>query len=178
MFTPERFAVSLAIAGLAFATCANPADLGRELPHTQLGRPLDAEPGVLTVWPDGRGLPSGAGSVASGAQLYVERCQACHGERGTGGSGGHLSGRSPLDGPNPDRTVGNYWPYATTVFDYIRRAMPPQAPWSLSANDAYALTAYLLHLNGILPADARLGSDNLSKVEMPNRFGFIPIRER
>ena len=88
MFTPERFAVSLAIAGLAFATCANPADLGRELPHTQLGRPLDAEPGVLTVWPDGRGLPSGAGSVASGAQLYAERCQACHGERGTGGSGG------------------------------------------------------------------------------------------
>jgi len=163
--------------GLVLAAASHAADLGRDLPHTLLGKPLAAPPDAPTIWPDGRGLPKGQGSVVDGERLYAERCQSCHGERGTGGSGGHLAGRSPLDGPDPDRTVGNYWPYATTVFDYIRRAMPPQAPWSLSADETYALTAYVLHVGGVLPADARLDQATLAKVVMPNRFGFIPIRE-
>ncbi|MBU3693752.1 MAG: cytochrome c, partial [Rhodocyclaceae bacterium] len=85
--------------------------------------------------------------------------------------------RSPLNGPNPDRTVGNYWPYATTVFDYIRRAMPPQAPWQLTADETYALTAYVLHLGGVLAADAVLDARSLPAVRMPNRDGFVPQAE-
>jgi cytochrome c len=159
------------------AAASHAADLGRDLPHTLLGKPLAAPSAALTVWPDGRGLPAGQGSAVTGERLYVERCQGCHGERGTGGSGGHLAGRSRLNGPHPDRTVGNYWPYATTVFDYMRRAMPPQAPWSLSVDETYALTAYVLYLGGVLPADAQLDQATLAKVMMPNRFGFILIRE-
>jgi cytochrome c len=165
------------MAAWAFAASAHAADLGPTLPHMPLGRPLTAEPAAPTIWPEGRGLPAGQGSVATGECLYAERCQSCHGERGTGGSGGHLAGRSPLNGPNPDRTVGNYWPYATTVFDYIRRAMPPQAPWSLTADETYALTAYVLHLGGVLAADAALDSHSLPAVRMPNRDGFVPQAE-
>jgi len=167
----------LALAGaLALTTAAYAADLGRELPHTPLGKPLTAA-NVPTIWPDGRGLPAGQGGVVAGERLYAERCQSCHGERGTGGSGGHLAGRSALAGPNPDRTVANYWPYAATVFDYIRRAMPPAAPWSLTADETYALTAYVLHLGGVVPADAVLDARSLVAVRMPNRDGFVPSSE-
>jgi mono/diheme cytochrome c family protein len=172
MSTP-RAAVAVAF---AFAASAHADDLGRDLPHTPLGKPLTAA-SVPTLWPDGRGLPAGQGGVAAGERLYAERCQSCHGELGTGGSGGHLAGRSALAGPHPDRTVGNYWPYATTVFDYIRRAMPPQAPWSLTADETYALTAYVLHLGGVLPADAVLDARSLPAVRMPNREGFVPSPE-
>jgi cytochrome c len=164
-------------AALALTAGANAADLGRDQPHVRLGRSLAAEPVAPTVWPDGRGLPAGQGSVVTGERVYIERCQSCHGERGTGGSGGHLAGRSPLDGPHPDRTVGNYWPYATTVFDYIRRAMPPQAPWSLTSDEAYALTAYVLHLGGVVAADAVLDARSLPAVRMPNREGFLASPE-
>jgi len=167
----------LAMVAWVFAASAHAADLGRDLPHTPLGKPLAAGPSVTTIWPDGRGLPAGQGSVATGERLYVERCQSCHGERGTGGSGGHLAGRSALAGPNPDRTVSNYWPFATTVFDYIRRAMPPAAPWSLGADETYALTAYVLHLGGVVPADAVLDARSLPMVRMPNRDGFVPSAE-
>lgn len=163
-------------AALALTASAHAADFGRELSHTPLGKPLTAA-NVPTIWPDGRGLPAGQGSVAAGEHLYAERCLACHGERGTGGSGGHLAGRSALAGPDPDRTVGNYWPYATTVFDYIRRAMPPAAPWSLTADETYALTAYVLHLGGVVPADAVLDARSLAVVRMPNRDGFVPSDE-
>ena len=160
-------------AALALTVSAHAADLGRELPHTLLGKPLVRETSAPVIWPDGRGLPAGQGGVPAGERLYAERCQSCHGERGTGGSGGHLAGRSALAGPNPDRTVGNYWPYATTVFDYIRRAMPPAAPWSLTADETYALTAYVLHLGGVVPADAVLDARSLAAVRMPNRDGFV-----
>ncbi|MEY3973930.1 MAG: hypothetical protein RIS59_291 [Pseudomonadota bacterium] len=161
---------------LALTASAQATDLAQELLHTPLGKPLSVTH-VPIIWPDGRGLPAGQGSVAGGERLYVEQCQACHGERGTGGSGGHLAGRSALAGPDPDRTVANYWPHATTVFDYIRRAMPPQAPWSLSPDDTYAVTAYVLHLGGLLPADAVLDAQRLATVRMPNREGFLPSGE-
>jgi len=177
MSTPKVSRVCVLTAGLALAAASHAADLASRLPHTRLGKPLAAGPSVTTIWPDGRGLPAGQGSVAVGERLYGERCQSCHGERGTGGSGGHLAGRSALAGPNPDRTVGNYWPFATTVFDYIRRAMPPAAPWSLTADETYALTAYVLHLGGVLPADAVLDARSLTAVRMPNRDGFLPSAE-
>jgi len=185
MSTPEdhrhprdalRFGCTV-MAALTLVATTHAADLGRDLPRAALGRPLTAPPAVATLWPDGQGLPEGQGSVAMGERLYAERCESCHGEHGTGGSGGHLAGRSPLDGPHPERTVANYWPYATTVFDYIRRAMPPQAPWSLTADETYALTAYVLHLGGALPADATLDARSLPAVRMPNRDGFLPSPE-
>jgi cytochrome c len=129
----------------------------------------------LSVYPDGRGLPPGRGTVGAGSLVYAQRCLACHGERGTGGSGGHLVGRGPLTGPEADRTIGSYWPYATTVFDFIRRSMPMDAPGSLSADEIYALTAYLLHENGIVAADAVMDRRSLPRVRMPNRDGFFGV---
>lgn len=166
----------VAIAAMLAAT-AWAGDLGHDLPHVLLGKPLGGLGPAATLWPDGRGLPAGQGSVLAGERLYVERCQSCHGERGTGGSGGHLAGRSALNGPDPDRTVGNYWPYATTLFDTIRRSMPPQAPWSLTADEVYALTAYVLHVGGVVASDVVLDARSLPAVRMPNRDGFVPSAE-
>ena len=128
------------------------------------------------IFPDGAGLPSGSGSVAAGEVLFRRQCMTCHGERGIGGSGGELAGgKAALTSATPDQNIGMYWPYATTLFDFIRRAMPMTAPGSLSANEVYALTAYLLYENGIVPADATLDQHQLSKIRMPNRDGFIWI---
>ncbi len=125
------------------------------------------------VFPDGRGLPPGSGTAAMGRTLFVQQCVACHGESGRGGAGGELAGGNPdLTSAQPDKTIGSYWPYATTLFDFIRRAMPLNAPWSLSNDQVYALVAYLLDVNGIaIPAD-RLDAATLAAVRMPNRDGF------
>lgn len=128
------------------------------------------------IWPDGRNLPPGRGRVADGAALFAERCIACHGRAGRGGPGGELAGGDPdLTRAQPDQTIGTYWPYATTLFDFIRRAMPLDAPWSLADDEVYALVAYLLSLNGLLPADATLDRAGLLAVQMPNREGFDAI---
>jgi mono/diheme cytochrome c family protein len=138
----------------------------------------------IDVRPDGTGLPDGSGSVAQGEQLYQEKCLACHGTRGVGGSFDQLAGRLPGDefpfGSDPTvvKTIGNYWPYATTVFDYINRAMPYDAPGSLKATEVYGLVAYLLHLNKILPADAVLSRENLADITMPARNRFVPDDRR
>lgn len=130
----------------------------------------------IHVFPDGSGLPPGRGSVAQGATIYRQRCAACHGPEGQGVSADELAGatNSLTDDP-PDKTIGTYWPYATTLFDYVRRSMPLDAPRSLSADEVYAVTAYLLFLNGILDEDKVLDAASLSKVRMPNRDGFIPV---
>lgn len=147
-----------------------------------LGQPVTpAEIAALgtQVFPDGTGLPAGRGTVATGQALYEARCASCHGARGAGGSAEELAGgANGLRGEPPDKTIGTYWPYATTLFDYIRRAMPPEAPYSLSDDDAYALTAYLLALNGIIGTGEMLDAAGLARLRMPNRDGFIPVDAR
>jgi cytochrome c len=136
-------------------------------------------PELLGAWdidvsPDGAGLPRGAGSVAYGAQLYAERCVACHGLEGKGRPEDRLvGGQGTLASDKAVKTIGSFWPYATTLFDYIRRAMPFNAPQSLRDDEVYALVAYLLNLNGIVPADAVMDSTSLPAVRMPNRDGFV-----
>jgi cytochrome c len=142
------------------------------------GRP--ATPEEIQLWnidvrPDGNGLPDGIGTVAHGKDVYRDNCEACHGPRGQGGINDRLvGGQGTLASDNPIKTVGSYWPYAPTVFDYIHRAMPYPAPGSLSAGDTYAVVAYILNLNGLLPDDGKLDKETLPKIEMPNRDGFIP----
>ncbi len=144
----------------------------------QLGRPASAELVAtwnLSVYPDGRGLPPGQGTASQGRPIYRARCASCHGADGEGGSGGNLAGRGPLTDADPDQTIGNYWPYATTLFDYIRRAMPMDAPATLNNDEVYAVSAYLLYLNQIVGLDERLDARTLPRLRMPNRDGFIGI---
>ena len=129
----------------------------------------------IDVRPDGTALPDGSGTVAHGKEVYRDNCEVCHGANGEGGIKDRLvGGAGSLTSNKPPKTVGSYWPYATTVFDYIRRAMPYPLPGSLSNDDTYAVSAYILSLNGILPADGKLDRDTLAKIKMPNRDGFIP----
>lgn len=143
-----------------------------------LGEPLT--PAVLaemelTVLPTGEGLPAGEGSVAEGAALYQQHCQACHGAEGQGGMNGDLvGGVGSLATAAPKKTITSYWPYATIAFDYIRRAMPYTAPGSLSADEVYAIVAYLLSRDGVVPKDALLDAQALAAVKMPNAEGFYP----
>lgn len=156
----------LAAIGAASAAADGPA----------LGEPLDAAAIAtfdVTVLPDGTGLPPGRGSVAEGETIYLQHCLACHGPGGRGGVNDALAGGiGSLTTPRPQKTIGSYWPYATTLFDYVRRAMPYQAPGSLSASEIYAVSAYLLYENGLVPAGAVLDADSLARVRMPNREGF------
>jgi mono/diheme cytochrome c family protein len=127
----------------------------------------------IDVRADGQGLPPGRGSVAEGRTIFAEACAACHGDKGQGGQADRLvGGFGTLAQPNPVRTVGSYWPYATTLFDFIRRAMPFNTPQSLNNDQVYAVSAYVLSLNGVVADDTVLDATNLPKIEMPNRHGF------
>lgn len=145
------------------------------------GRPATAD--EIKLWdidvrPDGKGLPPGRGTVSQGKIVYEQNCAACHGVKGTGGIYDRLAGgQGSLATDKPIKTVGSYWPYATTLFDYIHRAMPYPAPGTLTVDDTYAVAAYILGLNGILPDGATLDQDSLPKIKMPNRDGFIPEPE-
>lgn len=124
---------------------------------------------------EGRKLPPGSGSVAQGRAVFEAQCAACHGVHGEGGVGDPLvGGQGTLASAKPLKTVGSFWPYAPTLFDYIRRAMPMNAPESLSTNDVYAVSAYILNLNGLVPDGAVLDAHALAAVRMPNRDGFVP----
>lgn len=128
----------------------------------------------ISIPPSGAGLPSGSGNVAQGQKVYDAKCQACHGPKGVGKPADALvGGKGSLTSGKPMRTVGSYWPYATTLFDYTRRAMPTTAPMSLSNEEVYAVTAYVLFLNGIVPESAVMDAQTLPQVKMPNRDGFI-----
>jgi len=128
----------------------------------------------ISIDPSGANLPAGSGSVAQGAAVYMTYCLACHGEGGQGATNDRLvGGHGSLASDSPIKTVGSYWPYATTLFDYIRRAMPFTLPGSLTDEQAYALTAYLLELNGIIDEDTVINAQPLPAVEMPNRDGFV-----
>ena len=142
-----------------------------------IGRPAsvnDISTKDLTVLPDGTGLPQGKGSAKAGAALYAAQCAACHGDRGEGRNDfpALVGGRGSLAGDKPILTVGSYWPYATTVFDYVRRAMPYQGSGELSVNDVYALTAWILAENKIVKPTFVLSEQTLPAVQMPNRNGF------
>jgi hypothetical protein len=133
----------------------------------------------IDVMPDGRGLPPGRGTVAEGLTIYTAKCQSCHGANGAGATAERLVGRD--SGPNWNfatdtklvKTVGNYWPYATTLYDYTYRAMPFMQPGTLTPNETYALTAYILALNKIVPEDAVMDQTTLPKVMMPSRDRFV-----
>ena len=128
----------------------------------------------IAVLPDGTGLPAGHGSVSQGADIFASQCAACHGTFGEGeGRYPKLASDSKLTDEHPVKAVGNFWPYATTVWDYINRAMPFPAPHSLSPDEVYALTAYVLNLNNLVGDDFVADRTTLPKVVMPNRFGFI-----
>jgi S-disulfanyl-L-cysteine oxidoreductase SoxD len=129
----------------------------------------------IDVRPDGTGLPPGGGMAAGGQAIYNVKCASCHGDTGReGGSGPILVDATPFQPGVTPSTVGNYWPYATTVYDYINRAMPPDTPGSLQPDEVYALVAYLLHANEIIAADTVMNSKTLPRVVMPNVNGFIP----
>ena len=140
----------------------------------QLATEADIEAWNIDVNPSGEGLPPGRGTVQEGAVVYATKCAACHGPTGTEGPKDRLvGGQGSLATEHPIKTIGSYWPYATTLYDYIFRAMPFTAPQSLTADEVYALVAWLLHQNGILPKDAVMGAATLPAVTMPNRNGFI-----
>jgi cytochrome c len=159
--------------------------LSADAPRTTYGfgtAPTEAELArFFAPLPDGRGLPPGSGSVLEGKSVYQQQCASCHGENLQGGSGDRLiGGRGSLvnDDPKkpPMKTVESYWPYATTLFDYVKRAMPLTAPDSLTNDQVYAVTAYILEQAKIIPQDAIMNAQTLANVRMPNRNGFVPDR--
>jgi S-disulfanyl-L-cysteine oxidoreductase SoxD len=171
MRTRELRVAILAVVTLMCATFAqaqSPYGIGRA------ATPAEIAGWNIDIDRDGHNLPPGSGSVSHGHEIFDQQCAACHGANGEGGVGDRLvGGRGTLATPNPIRTVGSYWPYAPTLFDYIRRAMPQNAPQSLGNDDVYAVSAYILNLNGLLPADAMLDARTLPAIKMPNRSMFV-----
>ncbi len=167
----DRAFLVLGLASFALATTASAGQV------YDLGRP--ATPDEIARWnididPAGAGLPPGAGSVREGAAVYARRCAACLGDRGQGGPMDRLAGGAGTIGTSkPVKTVGSFWPYATTLYDYVRRAMPFDAPQSLSPADVYAVCAYVLFLNGLVTEDAVLDARSLLQVRMPNQHAFV-----
>lgn len=130
----------------------------------------------LSVFPSGAGLPPGRGVAKDGAQLFATHCERCHGSAGRGATAEELVGPpAPPSAGHPQKTIGAYWPYATTLFDFIRRSKPPENPGSLSADQVYALSAYLLASNGVIGEADEMTAATLPKVKMPNRDGFVRI---
>lgn len=168
-------ALKTVIASIGSLTLVGSA-LAYEQGHFSLGTPAtDAEIAgwYIDVAPDGKNLPAGRATVAEGEQLYTTACAVCHGAKLEGGMGPALvGGEGSLKTQKPLKTVGSYWPYATTLFDYIRRAMPFQQPQSLSNEQVYAVTGYILHMNGLLGPDAKVDAATIKAVKMPNRDGF------
>ena len=172
MFTHRRF-----IAGAA--SCFMIGGAGAQAPGPNLGQPI--APAAVAAWDisigsNGAGLPTGSGTSKQGEAVYLAKCLACHGEKGVGKPNDRLvGGIGTLASKNPVKTVGSYWPQATTIFDYVRRAMPFNEPRSLSNDEVYAVTAYLLHLNGIIVESDVMNSTSLPQVSMPNKDGFVPF---
>jgi len=162
-------AVIVATAALAAASSDSPSSPGRLVDQKEVAA------ADITVFPDGSGLPSGRATAREGREIFNQRCAACHGERGQGSDDFHAlaGGVGTLSSGQPQLTVGSYWPYATTLWDYTRRAMPYTQPGSLTATEVYAVTAYVLYLNGILAEDAVVDQTTLPAIRMPNRNGFI-----
>lgn len=155
----------LSVAGSAMA------EPGHGLGHTVTDAQISSW--NIDVAPDGMNLPQGSGTVKEGEQVYQMQCLSCHGSKLEGGLGPALAGgQGTLTSEKPLKTVGSYWPYATTLFDYIRRAMPFQQPQSLSNDQVYSVTGYILHMNQLLDAEANVDAQTLIDVKMPNRDAF------
>ncbi len=177
MFRSREHRVLFA-AALLSASCASISYAGE---HSRYGYGTPATKDQIAGWDidvrgdDGAGLPPGSGTVDRGANVFMEQCAACHGTFGEGeGRYPKLAGgEGTLTADRPEPTVGSYWPFAATLWDYINRAMPMGAPHSLPADDVYALTAYVLNFNNIVPADFVADRDTLPKVKMPNRDHFV-----
>lgn len=167
--------------GSAIASCVLLAGLGMaQADGYGFGTPATkAEIAAINIdaMPDGRGLPAGSGTHAAGKSVYMDKCAACHGEKleGVKGTGGAalIGGRGSLASGKPKKTVESYWPYATTVFDFVKRAMPFDSPGSLTNDEVYAVTAYILGEGKIISTDAVMDANSLPKVEMPNKDGFV-----
>lgn len=147
--------------------------------HYGLGRsatPEEIRANDISVNPTGAGLPHGRGSAFDGLAVYNVQCASCHGDKGQGNNiyPALAGGQGTLKSSHPVRTVGSYWPYATTVWDYIHRSMPYQTPGTLTTDETYAVTAYILYLNGIVKEKEELNDHTLPKIKMPNRDGFVP----
>jgi mono/diheme cytochrome c family protein len=171
MFTPERaiLAASLWLAMTTGAALAETPDLGKPIDEAAIAA------WDISILPDGTGLPKGSGTPAQGALIYAEKCVACHGDNAKGAAAAALvSDQRALAGINAaQKTIRNFWPYSTTVFDFIRRAMPFQMPRSLGDDEVYALTAYILAENKLIGANDTMDAQTLPKVKMPNRDNFI-----
>ena len=159
---------AILLAGAAVAQAQSPYGIGRPATSAEIaGWNID-------IGRDGSTLPPGSGTVSHGREVYEQQCASCHGANGEGAVGDRLvGGQGTIATTKPVRTVGSYWPYAPTLFDYIRRAMPQNAPQSLSDGDVYAVSAYILNLNDLLPADATLDAMTLAGIKMPNRGMFV-----
>ena len=166
----DRLVVAACVLALGCgAALAQSPDLGRS------ATPDDIAAWDISIGPDGAGLPLGRGTPQQGAAVYAAKCAACHGEKGAGRPNDQLvGGRGTLGaGQVPVRTVGSFWPYATTLFDYVRRAMPLNESKSLTGDETYAVVAYILHLNGVIAENDTLDDQTLPRVQMPNRDGFV-----
>jgi S-disulfanyl-L-cysteine oxidoreductase SoxD len=160
--------------GVVLITSATAAQAQGQYGIGRTATPAEIAGWNIDIGRDGSGLPPGSGTVGHGREIFAQQCAACHGEKGEGGVGDRLvGGQGTLSTSKPVRTVGSYWPYAPTLFDYIRRAMPQNAPESLSNDDVYAVSAYILNLNGLLPNDATLDAKSLAAIKMPNRKMFV-----
>jgi S-disulfanyl-L-cysteine oxidoreductase SoxD len=179
MSTSERLAFGSSTAFCtAMLALALQAGVAQAADVPRFGQPVSAADIAawdVSIGPDGAGLPPGSGTPAQGAVVYAEKCAACHGDKGEGKTNARLvGGQITGDGPAV-KTVGSYWPYATTLFDFTRRAMPWTAPKSLTDNEVYAVTAHILRLNNIIGDNDVIDAKTLPQVKMPNREGFIPL---
>ena len=171
---PARVPAAIGVFMLAMV-CAG--GVAAQTTGTGLGRPAtssEIETWGAIIGPDGDGLPPGRATAAEGRALYDRRCAACHGPTGQEGPDARLAGgQGSLAGDQPRKTVGSYWPVATTLWDYVNRAMPFNQPGSLSAPEVYATVAYVLYLNDIVDIDDPIDATILPTIEMPNRYGFV-----
>ena len=170
MFTHSHLlAVASVLAVVSNAALAENPNLGR------IAAPEEIASWDISIGPDGAGLPPGSGTPKQGEAVYTAKCLACHGEKGAGKPNDALvGGRGTLAGDQPPvKTVGSFWPYATTLFDYVRRAMPLNESKSLTNDEVYAVIAYLLQLNGIIGENETINAQTLPRVQMPNRDGFM-----
>ena len=165
----RKVALAAAVAGLACGgvALAESAHLGKPIGQADLSE------WDINVLPDGTNLPPGSGTAAGGAKIFAEKFVACHGDKGQGGLAARLIGGPPKATLDGGKVIANYYPYATTVFDFIRRSMPWTQPRSLTDQEVYALTAYILAANKLIPEDEEMNATTLPKVKMPNRDNFV-----